>query len=270
MSEQTDTYTILLEPYGFSADEALVYLDLLANGMSSALTISRRTEISRTKVYRILDALLSKEMVIQTFDDRGFKFTASTPEKLQQLLESREGELASLKQGLPQVMETLERLSGYTQMGSKVLYYSGNKGLERVNFNMLRAEGELLSFEIETANAFLDTQKAEYMRRRIVEEGIHVRTITNAEHLAPHTKVKKLVTDFLDIRYIPQEDFPIKLEMFIYNDVYLIYNYTDNDVFCIEIYNQNLADMQRQLFEYLWKRAHKMEKIGEEGEVRAV
>ena len=197
MSEQTDTYTKLLEPYGFSHDEAFIYLDLLSNASSSALAISRRIGMSRTKVYRVLDILLHKEMVVQSFDDRGFKFAASTPEKLQQLLESREGELATLKRGLPQVVETLERLSGYTQMGSKVLYYSGSKGLERVNFNMLRAEGELVSFEIDTANAFLDTQKAEYMRKQIVEAGIHVRTITNATHIAPFTKVTKLATDFL-------------------------------------------------------------------------
>lgn len=266
MSEQTDTLLSLLEPYGLTTEASIVYLDLLANNPSSALTISRRTTLPRTKVYRILDTLLALEMVVQSYDERGFKFIASSPEKLQQLVADRESAVDSLKKNLPNVVEELHRISGYAQSGSKVLYYSGQKGLDRVNFNTLRARGELLSFEIETANAFLEADRAEYLRRRIVEEKIHIRTITNARHLQAFTKVTQLVTSFWNIRHIPKDDFPITLETFVYNDVYLIYHYTDNDVFCVEFYNQHLVDMQRKLFEYLWQRSMLMNKIGNEGE----
>ena len=47
--------------------------------------------------------------------------------------------------------------------------------------------------------------------------------------------------------------------MFIYNDVYAVCNYLEKgDVFCFEIYNKNLVQMQRELFENLWKQAREM------------
>jgi sugar-specific transcriptional regulator TrmB len=270
MSEQTDRLLSLLKPYGISDDESKIYLDLLSNGTGSALEISRRIHVGRTKVYRVLDTLIAKDLVVQRVDERGFKFAASDPKKLVQLLEKKEVELKGLREGLPQVLETLEQQTGFPKDHSKVLYYSGQKGLDRVNFNMLRADRELLSFEIETASMFMEKDRAEYLRRRLVEEKIYVRTITNAIHLDPYTEVSRLVTDFWDIRYMPAKEFAVKAEMFVYNDVYLVYHYTENDVFCIEIYNQDLADMQRQLFEYMWQRAQTMEKVGNTGEVRLV
>lgn len=41
----------------------------------------------------------------------------------------------------------------------------------------------------------------------------------------------------------------------VYNDTMAIYYWEDNDVFGVEIQNQKIADMQRSMFETLWKMA---------------
>lgn len=42
------------------------------------------------------------------------------------------------------------------------------------------------------------------------------------------------------------------------------------DIFCVEIYNRGLADMQRQLFDFAWAKAKRMRKIGNRGAARVV
>ena len=49
------------------------------------------------------------------------------------------------------------------------------------------------------------------------------------------------------------------MDVFVYNDVYAVCNYLEKgDVFCFEIYNQNVAQMKREIFENLWKQAKEM------------
>lgn len=266
MSEQTDKLLSLLYPFGFSGDEARIYLVLLEIGTASALTVSRKVRMGRTKVYRILDKLIAKGMVTYQADEQGFKFVAHSPAKLDLSLAQREAEVSSLRQKLPVVVEALERVSSTGMPGSKVLFYRGKKGIEQVNFNTLRAHGELLSFEIGTANDLMSRKDAERLRRELVANKIATRTITNAKRLEPFTEVVELVQRWWEIRYVDPALFTIRAEVFIYNDVYLLYRYTDEDVFAVEIYNQDLADMQRELFEFLWHGAKRFSVLSDRGE----
>jgi sugar-specific transcriptional regulator TrmB len=267
MSEQTDKLIMLLEPFGLMPDEARIYLVLLENGTLSALEISRRLKMGRTKVYRILDTLISKELVINEYDEVGFKFVASEPTKLELLLNQRAADIEALKQSLPSLTTILEQQRGSNQPGSKVRYYRGQRGLYQVNFNMLAAKGEFLSYEVSNAEAFMDHEDAEQLRREIVVAKIKVRTITNLTHMKQFTDVTEIVKHYWEIRYIDPKEFEIKADVFIYNDVYALCHYLkDGDVFCVEMINPELARMQKQLFEYLWTRAQALTIIGDHGE----
>jgi len=46
-----------------------------------------------------------------------------------------------------------------------------------------------------------------------------------------------------------------------------MYTYEKKDIFCVEIYNKDLADMQKQLFDFLWEKAIPMRIIDIHGEV---
>ena len=49
-----------------------------------------------------------------------------------------------------------------------------------------------------------------------------------------------------------------------------MYRHDGKEVFCVEIYNQELADMQRQLFEYMWKQAKRFRVLNKEGEAELI
>ncbi len=265
MSEQTDKLLSILEPYGLTIEESRIYLDLLENNTLSALQISRNLHIGRTKVYRLLDKLILKELVVQKLKDTGLTFIANPPTQLEMLLTKKEGELATLRTNLPKIIENLENQTQSGMQGSQTLYYRGLRGLSQVNWNLCRAKGEFLSYEVDNAEAYLPKQEAEDLRARIVDKKIRIRSITNLTKFDSFTNIVGL-SDLWTVKHVGKGVLDIKADIFIYNNVYAVVNYlSKKDIFCVEIYNQNLADMQRQLFEHLWSGAKKFKVLDDHG-----
>lgn len=269
MSNQTDNLLGILEPFGLSQEESKIYLELLEKKISTALSLSRNLHIGRTKVYRILDKLIEKELVVQQLDSGGFKFTANDPNQLSLLLTKKESELISLQKNLPQVIKILQSKVDSGKSGSRILYYRGQEGLSQVNWNLLKAKGEFLSYEVSTASAYLPQVEAEKLRQAIVEKKIFVRTLTNKTAQEPYTEITELVKHWWQLKYISPKKLQIRADVFIYNDVYAVCNYLDTgDVFCFEIYNEHMAQMQREIFEQLWTEATAMKAVGDKGEMK--
>jgi len=271
MSEQTDNLIGVLKPFGLAPEESKIYLELLEKKVATALGLSRNLHIGRTKVYRILDKLIEKELVVQQLDSSGFKFIASDPSQLKLLITKKEAQLATLQKTLPQVIDMLQAKVDSGKSGSKILYYRGLEGLSQVNWNLLRAKNELLSYEVATADAYMPQNEAEKLRQAIVEKKILVRTLTNKTRQEPFTDVVEIVKHWWHLRHLSQKIIHIRTDIFIYNDVYAVCNYLDNgDVFCFEIYNENMVRMQREIFENLWQDAVLMKSTDNRGGMEVV
>jgi len=263
MSEIVDTTIALLTQFGVNELEAKIYLEILSGKGDTALLISRHLKIARTKVYRILDNLIARGLVITKLGERGSKFTALSPDQLDLLLSDREHELEKLRQTLPTLQSSLTTLSHRGESPkSEVRYYHGIEGLKQVTYNSLKAQGELLTYELSTMNAFMDKSEAEKLRERFVENKIYIRTLTGANHLDAWTNVTEMVEKYLELRHL---DKPFQFEILIYNNIYCMYRYIGDQVFCVEIHSQELANMQRQIFEYLWTSAKKFRVLDEHG-----
>ncbi len=256
MSDQTDKLSLLLKPFGLDTEESKIYLNLLENNTSSALTISRNLHLGRTKVYRILDKLIDKQLVIQQYDDAGFKFKANHPSQLDHLLTKKEIELSTLRQSLPETLSILENYNNTDKPGSQVLYYRGQEGLSQVNWNLLKANGEFLSYEISNADAYLPHREAEKLRQQLIDNKIFSRTlVNNEENFKSFSQVKGL-EKFQQINVISPKILTIKTDIFIYNDIFTICHYLeDKDIFCLEMKNEYLVNMQKEMFENLWSQS---------------
>ncbi|OGH12636.1 MAG: hypothetical protein A2776_00885 [Candidatus Levybacteria bacterium RIFCSPHIGHO2_01_FULL_40_10] len=266
MSDQPDNLTHLIEPYGLSQEEAKIYLVLIQKGFLSALSISREIRMGRTKVYRILDKLIAKRLAEQKVDDMGMKFGATDPTKFNQLIAEREHEVASLQENLPQLIENLEKISWRKHEKTKVLYYKGIEGLKQIAYNSTRADKELLTYEIvNDMSEFVGQKFAEEMRREFVKNKVFVREMTWNKKFEAYTEVTELVSKYWETRYIDPKSFRMQSEALIYNDVYVIYNPLDKEVFGVEIYNADIANMQRQLFEYIWAQAKPLKIVSPQG-----
>lgn len=270
MSEQTDRLISTLSPFGLSEEEAAIYLLLLDKGDSSALKISREIHIARTKVYRLLDKLISKQLVIQKLDDAGFKFQAANPESIRQLVLQKEVEVKSLRQELPFVLSQLHSISPKGKEKSKVLYYTGKEGLAQVTYNSLRTKGILRTIEVSSGmDYFLDEEYSEKLRGMFLENKIHTRQLSNIKEFKNWTKLTEFVK-YCELRYIPPQQLKPTFETLIYNNVYVLYQCVGEEIFCVEIYNEHLATMQKQIHDFLWEHAQKMKYTSPYGAAKLV
>lgn len=261
MSDQTDNLLNLVKPFGLSDEEVKIYLFLLAHGYVSALELSRQLHLGRTKVYRLLDLLKDKGLTEFKLDERGMKFGATHPRKLEQLVGQKQAQVNALSQALPSLVSQLTALLPHKDQSSKVLYYEGLSGLEQVSFNITRADKLLRVFEMSHMSEFLSNEFAEDIRRRLVANQIVTRDITNQKEFGEYTQIDELVERYSEYRYLDPKLLKIGFEVLIYNDVYATYTYDSDKIFCVEIYNAQLAEMQKQLFDYVWQQAQPMEYI---------
>jgi len=132
--------------------------------------------------------------------------------------------------------------------------YEGIEGLLTVTKNSLSAIKELLIFETSYAslNDMFDKEVSEKIREEFMSKDIKIRELTNRIFHENYTKVKEFNEKVMNIRYIDPRKLAIKVETLIYNDVVAIYQPVQNG-FCIEIHSKELADQQKQLFEFIWK-----------------
>lgn len=138
----------------------------------------------------------------------------------------------------------------------KIKTYSGVEGLLEVTKNSLNAKGELLIYETSYAslNDMFSRKQAEDIRKEFLERKIIVRELTNKAYHEPYTEVKDFHEKVMKIRYINPAKLKIEVETLIYNNIVATYQ-PWKDGICFEVYSRQLADQQRQLFEFVWKQA---------------
>lgn len=266
MSDQTDNLQQLLIDFGISAEEVTIYLALLGRSPQSALELSKALNMGRTKVYRLVEDLGEKGLVATIVDEHGNKFSANSPKQLELILKQKETELEKLKQKSSTLFTELEKLTSQTQGETKVLYYKGIEGLKQITWNSLAAKDGIRIYEIANLEGFLDKEFSEKVRFEIIERQIFVKQLINHTHYPAFTDLKRIVREFWDLRYINPQEIKIDPEVLIYNNVYAMYRYEQGEIFAVEIYNQKLADMQKQIFEFVFKHSQKMTILNDEGE----
>ncbi|MBD3362990.1 hypothetical protein GF362_04690 [Candidatus Dojkabacteria bacterium] len=262
LSDQTDRSFNQIKQkllkFGLNRDEISVYLFLIQNDLQSALQISRKTRIGRTKVYRLLKNLIGKGLVKEVLASRGKKFQIESLKNLDLILIEKENELAELKTSKQELLKKLEEIKLGSSKSSKTFYYEGPEGLKQITWNSLEAKDEICIFEIsEGMHPFTGEEFAEKMRLEIVKRGIVTRQLTNIQHFDPYTNIQAYIDKHHKLRYIDPDDLKMDFELLIYNNVVAIYTYID-EAFGVELHNENLARMQKQLFNFVWKKAQKM------------
>lgn len=267
MSEETDRLKSNLLALGLTAEEITVYLKLVASGELTALALSRQIKVARTKVYRILDSLVAKGLVKIEVRERGKVFSAHDFSHLELILAEREEQVARLKRSLPTIIQQLSEKSLNSDSDADVAYYKGREGLAQVTWNSLRARNVLRIYEMATdMSNFLEPGFAERIREEVVERGISVRQLTNYKRIPPYTNVGEQYVKQWELRYVDPQKLKFRFEILIYNDVVSYYSFRRAEPFCVEIRNPELATMQKQLFDYLWKDSIRMNIISPQGE----
>lgn len=259
-----------LAEFGLTREESIVYIELTRTGPATSYHLHQITEMGRSTLDKILEALLSKNLVSLNRTDNTKIYTAHPYKNLSNLVEVKEAEVEMMKESLNQIYDKFAGLNaGTTESNAQVIHYYGIEGLKQVVWNTLRTKDEMRIFEVSRLSAFMQKKFAERYREECVARGIKLYDLTNENFMPGWTDVQPYLK-LNKARYIDPAILEIKFEIYVYNDVVTLIDYKNNELLCLEIHNPFLASLQKQLFDYVWKDAKEMVITGPRGEMRVV
>lgn len=240
-----------LSNIGLEGEATRLYIELVKTGPSSALQLARNTKISRTQTYRYLEELQNKGLASAEQLSYGTLFRALPLENIESVIAQREAETATLRGDLGTMTEVLRHIAGSNGPTATVHHHYGLAGLKQVNWNLTKAEKEFKVFEAASLSQHLDPAFARRCRERFIERGIKSYDLTNktevpAAEIEPFNPAKALY------RHIDPNVLTINFEMYIYNDVVTLLDYTKDQQHALEIHHPTLNAMMNQLYDSMW------------------
>lgn len=231
-----------------------VYIALFKLGPSSALQLTKLTGIKRTQVYRHLEELQKFGLASSEKLSYGTLFRALPLDNIEATIANKEAEIAALKRGISPMMQIMKSLAGSDATETTVKHYYGLAGLKQVNWNLTKATREFRVFEAAHLSQHLDIAFARRCRERFIEKGLVSYDLTNS----PTLNIKELEpfnAKKAHVRYIDPKILSLEYEMYTYDNVVTLLDYSETNQQAIEIENPALAKMIRQLFDSIWTTA---------------
>lgn len=255
---------------GISKSHARLYLELWISGPLTVVQLSRQLSYGRNKVYRLLNDLQEFNLVNKIKKTHGSRYEALHYKNLKPIVEQKRKDLVKAQDGLNGLFQDLPFLQKANAVSSNVIHYYGIEGLKQVNWNLVHTKGTFRVYEVSRVSDYLDEEFAEELRIEWLKRKIYNRDLTNDTFIDSCTKVSEFVEKFSEYRHISPEILKISTEIYIYNDVvtvlqYDALEYNPKSVFCVEIYNAALAEVQRQIYDILWEQAEKFRLVDESG-----
>jgi hypothetical protein len=256
MSQDQQLLQAYLQKLGLRPETASVYLALQAYGSQTISELARRSGVERVQIYRLMDELKASGLIEAEVHYKRTLLKAAPIANLQLLVTKKEQELAELQRNLPMITKCFKGESAESAT-TKVRFYEGADGLKQMIWNQTKGISENLSIlydnmQHNTGLAFFSRWVRHCNERSCKFRGIigdHF--VTSQQTWYARHQNERLA--HWESRYMPEHLFPITHSTVIYGDVTAYFNWKDGEIFGIEIYNQQIADAQRQFFEMLWR-----------------
>lgn len=243
---------------GLSAEIADIYLALLVYGAQTISELSRRSNVERTRIYRLMDELRASNLVEVEVKYKRSIFHAAPISNLEILLTKQEQNLRDLRNEL----DDMYRKITASQLGTpttQVQAYQGEDGRKQMLWNQTKSKSENLSILHESVQTYTNEVFFDRWARACNDNGLRFRSVVGDNFV-------DMLTDWYSNhgnerlarwtgRYVSQGTFAINHSTIIYDDVVAYYNWKDGEVFGIEIHNEQIATAQRQFFEMLWAKS---------------
>lgn len=245
---------------GMPVAVADIYVALHTYGPQTISDLARNSGMQRITIYRLLDELKASGLVEIEPQYKRNLIRAAPITNLQLLITQKEQELRELQNSYPAVSKAFLH-QATTAASTRVHFYEGVEGLRQMVWNQTKAKGENLAILYDTIQyprrdnfTFFERWVTECNRKNVNFRGIVGSHFIGSQQRWYQNHTNERLKNW-NPRYIDEKIFPIAYSMVIYNDVVLYYDWGEEKILGIEIYNKKIANMQRQLFEMLWQQA---------------
>lgn len=138
---------------------------------------------------------------------------------------------------------------------SQVTTYEGLEGLKIISRNSVNTKGILRIYEMTYAslNEIFSKEEAEEVRKEFLKRKTEIHELTNKIYREKYTEIEEFHKVCMKIRYIDPKKITLDTEFLVYNDITAFYSYGEN-IFGVEIKNEQFAQTQKQIFDYIWNK----------------
>jgi len=261
-------YKDIFTDINLAPSEAIIYEYLLKNGESPAGEIIKKTPLKRGLVYKILDNLVEKGLVIEKRSIPSKKqgrnkishFMPNHPEKLREFIENEKKRFNKAKNTLEANMPTM--ISDFNLISGKpgVRFFEGIEGIKKVLEDTLTSKETIYSYsDIEAIVKYTEKMNDTYIKRRselkIKKRGIVVDSPFSRNYL------KNYFSDITENRFISHEIFPFNSVMQIYDNKVAYISLSKKTKIALLIEDKNIYKMHRSLYELTWKHAKTIDQL---------
>lgn len=254
MNKSPNELEEFLNLLGLNPEEKSVYSALVSASDQSVLQIAKNANVNRTTTYRILERLKTLGLAEEIVEENRTKFRKTGADKLELLVKEQQEKVRQLNQLLPNISSIINQVSQTAQPGTKVLFYRGQEGIRQMGWNVLKANNGGMGYTYRPyieimGEDFLQSWLDEWTSKPRVFRDIYSQAYLDVIHNYP-----KLLNNerFFQSRFIDAKILDINHQMDIYNNVVAIYNWHEGEIFGVEIYNEKVAALHKQLFEIVW------------------
>ena len=254
---QKETAAVALERMGLSENEAILYSQMLSRPRSTVQELGTYAPFPRTMLYYVLKQLVRRGLVSAKKEEWRTVYIAEDPERLYDILASTEQEF---ERDSDTIRELIPRLKHQYRLAGKrpnVRTFDGAaeymKALEDILISKPR---EILAYEVlakkKPSLEIVDAHEKQRITRKIQKK------ILFFEHGNALQFLKdRRYNDYTQFRSIKDGSVkPFEVELILYDGKLLYTSYYDDyEPTAILIEDQALHDMQKNMFEVLWKQS---------------
>ena len=243
----------VLKDLGLTDGEIRVYLALLEIGTSSAGNILKKSKISPSKIYHVLERLIAKGIVSYIMVGKIKHFKAAPPKNILSYIERRKSELTSHENEFKKIIPLLEEKQKPESKKFNAEIFEGINGLMTV-FDMTLELKKGETFYVfgynEYASSLFDSYWRDYYKR-CDKKGIIRKVIFDYDAWFLKKRAGRKMSHY---RYMPQ-GIATPSWVLIFGDKVATAIVTPNQKVCFLLQNKEAAKSYVQYFNLLWKNA---------------
>ena len=253
-----------LSNLGYSSEAIRIYFSLIKKGPLTLLQISNDSGIERTKLYRLVESFIKEGVVEEVPAYKRRTIKAVDLNTIEFLVKEKQVEALNLKETFPLFSEAVQDISLNHLPDVNVVYYRGVEGMKQMIWHSMSCKGLLRTYSYRFWNDIVGDKFTLAINHELIANNIKIHDLYSDQYIKykeDWVKVKRKPTgnwSFWNARYISEKVVKVNQNIDIYNDT-VAYSYWDGpDIFGVEIQNQRVADMQKQIHDILWKMGKKV------------
>ena len=235
-----------------SDKEIKLYLTALRSGPMSVQDLAQRAKINRVLCYQILNNLSDKGLIVQELKKFGRHVIAESPQSILKIIDRRKRRLRHRELDVQEAMPELLALYKTDNIKPKVKFYEGKSAYTAICEDTLNSSVKEILQIGNIRNIYQVISKSyddEYYIPARMENNIKTRILTFESPLTK--KFQKKDSDCLrETKFLPDK-FLFQGYKFIYQNKVAIIS-SAQELIGLIVESENLAQMERQVFELLW------------------